>query len=114
MTHMDVVATLLDEVEEELEACGILGLYHFTWTLRGLRAGVPDEEFPDICRAAYAHLRSRHALTLVWVRWPMRVEEASPVEPGTPLNFDIDPDAPVSTPMLALVPSELVSWDHEG
>ncbi len=36
--------------------------------------------------------------------WPIDLERARPLEPGTPLDFDLDPDSPVDVPLQVLVP----------
>lgn len=106
MTDRKVLDDLLAEVEESLEVQGFVGLYDFSWSLRGLRPDIPEKQHADICRAAYATLRSRRALRLVWVTWPVSdLADARQADDAVPLDFDLDPDAPVSTPLLALIPT---------
>jgi hypothetical protein len=40
------------------------------------------------------------------VPWPIDLAHARPAAPDTPIDLDLDPDAPVDTPLLALVARE--------
>ncbi|MGZ4455382.1 MAG: hypothetical protein ACXVWZ_13660 [Nocardioides sp.] len=107
MIDEKLVAALLDEVEETLDAEGLVGLHDFGWTLRGLRPDLGGDAWLTTCQEAYRHLRARRPLELGWTTWQdfgsgARVTVA---RDDTPLDFDLDPDAPVDTPMLVLVPA---------
>ena len=96
---------LIEDLEEEFEACGIMGLYHFTWWQQiGSR---PDERDLIVARAheAYAVFVQRHPEAwLGWITWPgMEPELARRADPGTELDFILDPDSSPDTPLLVLV-----------
>ena len=104
MTDPSLVDRLLDEVQEEYDFDGVLPLYMFAWSLAGLGVHRSDPEFDVICRRAYDSFVAQHPhLRLVWVPWPTDTSAAREVDPGTPIDLDADPDAPVDTPLLALV-----------
>ena len=101
----DWLVQLIDDVEEELEAFGIVGLWDFTWWQSiGSR---PDERELIIRRAheAYGEFRRRHPEAwLGWITWPgMTPEAARPADPDTEPNFLLDPDAPAGSELLVLV-----------
>ena len=100
---------LLDEIEEEFAFGPVLPLYMFAWSLAGLGMDRSVPQFVVTCRQAFDVFVSKHPdLALVWVRWPIDVTQARVVAPGTPIDLDADPDAPVDTPLLALTdPSDL-------
>ena len=101
----DWLAELIAGVEEEFEACGIMGLYHFTWWQQiGSR---PDERDLIVARAheAYAVFVQRHPEAwLGWITWPgMEPELAVCADPDTELDFILDSDAHGDAPILVLV-----------
>lgn len=104
MTDRPLVDRLLDEVQEEYDFDGVLPLYMFAWSLAGLGLDRSDPEFAGTCRKAYDTFVERHPdLRLVWVPWPIDLARARSAEPGTPIDLDLDPDAPADTTLLALV-----------
>ena len=105
MTHEDDVRELLDDLEESLWAMDYLPMYEFAWTVRGFHRGHSPTEIKSICQAGYDEFTRTHQLRLVWSKWPIDIEDARPVEPGTPLDFDLDPEGDVSTPLMVLVPA---------
>jgi len=103
------VATLLvAEMEEYFEHFDHFPLYHLTWVLRGQGPAMTPDEMRAAAQIAYDDFRSRHKIRVVWTRWPIDLETAWPVEDGTPLDFDLDPDQDVSIPLQVLVPDEAV------
>ena len=101
----DWLVELIEDVEEEFEAFGIIGLWDFTWWQQiGSR---PDEKDLIVARAheAYAVFTERHPdAWLGWTTWPgMKPELARPADPDTELDFILDPDDPTDTPLLVLV-----------
>jgi hypothetical protein len=107
MNQPSVVLALVEELEEVLEGEDCIPLYQFAWNARGLRRGLDAEDIPGICEAAYDELSQRHAFTRQWFRWPITdLSLGWPVEEGTPLDFDLDPDQDVSVPLQVLVPDD--------
>lgn len=106
MTRDDDVRELLEDSEESFWAMDYLPMYEFAWTVRGFGRGHTPDEVVEISRAAYDLFVERHTLKRVWTRWPIDLDAAWPVEPGTPLDFDLDPDEDVSVPLQVLVPDE--------
>lgn len=92
---------LLDGIEESLEEDNVYGLYLFSWFLSEYQ--LTDDQKQAVYDRAYAEINRRLPLRLVWVPWPIDLTEAVDVEPGTPLDFTLDPDAPVTTKLMALV-----------
>jgi hypothetical protein len=104
MTDRPLVDRLLDEVQEEYDFDGVLPLYMFAWSLAGLGMDRSDPEFATTCRQAYDTFVERHPdLQLVWVPWPIDLAHARPAAPDTPIDLDLDPEAPADTQLLALV-----------
>ena len=101
-----VPPTVTEDLEETFGAEGMLPLYQVGWSMSG---SVPrdDDRFDAMCRGAFDAFRARHpGLQLVWTRWPIDLAEARPASPGTAIDLDLDPEAPVDTPMLVLVDPE--------
>ena len=101
----DWLTQLIEDLEEEFVACGIMGLYHFTWWQQiGSR---PDEKDLIVARAheAYAVFKERHPDTwLGWITWPgMEPELARPADADTELDFILDSDTHGDAPILVLV-----------
>ncbi|QIG41539.1 hypothetical protein G5V58_01025 [Nocardioides anomalus] len=95
------VAQALDDMEEEFTAFGCYVLGHIGWGLNdGIRSPAEKQR---LGRQVYEAFASRHRSKLVWSRWPLDLENAWPVEPGTPLDFDLDPDGDVNEPLLVVV-----------
>ena len=98
-----VPSGVLEDLEEILDAEGLLPLYQVAWTLSG-SVDRDDDRFVGLCREVFDSFCARHPdLRLVWVPWPIDVAQARPVAPGTAIDLDLDPDAPADTPLLALV-----------
>ena len=95
---------LLWDLDESLDAEGMLPLYTFSWWLRGQKRGLNEEEIEALCHKAYEDVLSRHRLHLEWFDWPAANTTGRPAEPGTPLNFDINTTGTIESPFLALVP----------
>ena len=104
MTASDHVSALLAEVEEEFEFDGYVGLYEFSWSLRGLKLGLDESGVMETARAAYDEFVQRHDVRLVWSPWPIDLERAEPAADDVEIDLDLDPDSPVSKPLLVLVP----------
>lgn len=107
-----VTTLLVGEMEEYFQHFEHFPLYHLTWVLRGQRPAMGSEEMRATAQAAYDDFTSRHQVRVVWTRWPIDLETAWPVEPGTPLDFDLDPDQDVSIPLQVLVPDEPSVPEH--
>ena len=102
--NADIIAGLLDDMEEYYGAFHHYPLYQLGWSLRN---GAPmTPHMIELAQQAYDEFTSRHRTKVVWVPWPLAIEEARPLEPGTPLDFDLDPDASVDVPLQVLVPTE--------
>ena len=96
------VQQLLDEMEEEYTNFGYVALYQLGWQLNdGTRSRAEKDA---LAQEAYDRFTARHATRVVWSLWPIDLAAASPVEPGTPLEFDMDPDGPLDEPLQVLVP----------
>lgn len=94
---------LVDDIDEELTACGEVLVGHFFWFLRGAERELTEPQMQDLSERAYAIVRQRHRTRLVWSAWPTDLATATPADESTLLEFDLDPDGPVGTPILALV-----------
>lgn len=104
-----VPASVMDDLEEIFEAEGMLPLYQVAWTMSG-SVSREDARFEDRCRQAYDAFVAMHAdLELVWVPWPIDLRAARPTDPGTPIDLDLDPEAPADTELLALVDPALLN-----
>jgi len=99
----EIVAHLLDEMEEYYGAFDYFPLYQLGWHLNDQPR--TTEEKHDLARRAFDEFASRHPIKVVWVPWPTDLEKARPLEPGTPLDFDLDPDSSTDEPMQVLVPA---------
>ena len=100
----DIVAHLLDEMEEYYGAFDHYPLYLLGWELNdGVRR--PQEKH-DLAQQAYDVFTSRHSTMVVWVPWPLDLEKATPFE-GTALDFDLDPDSPTDVKLQVLVPDKV-------
>lgn len=104
MTAERVPPQVLEDLEEIFDAEGMLPLYQVAWTLSGSMSR-DDDHFIERCRDVYEAFGDRHpGLRLMWTQWPIDLAEAKLAEPGTAIDLDLDPDAPVDTPLLVLVP----------
>jgi hypothetical protein len=101
--NADVIAHLLDEMEEYYGAFDYFPLYQLGWHLNDKPRTA--EEKHALAQAAFDQFSARHAIEVVWVPWPTDLEKARPLEPGTPLDFDLDPEGSVDTPLQVLVPA---------
>lgn len=103
MNAESVLPLVLEDLHEIFESEGMLPLYQVAWTMSG-SVSRDDDRFDGLCREVFEIFCSRHPdLRLVWVPWPIDVSQAQPVDPGTAIDLDLDPDAPTDTPLLALV-----------
>jgi hypothetical protein len=108
MTEMtrERVEHLLDEIDEEIETAGYVGLYDFSWTLRGLEPKVDEGQVRETARLAYAEFVRSRPTRLVWLTWPPDPAHAVDADPETvELDFDLDPEQATDVPFLALVPA---------
>jgi len=95
---------LLDDLDEHLEAVGVLPVYLFSWWLRGQGRGLTEDEIGELCQTAYDELRRRLDLGLVWLDSPQDgPETGSPAAPDTRPDFDLNTEGDTSGPVLALV-----------
>jgi hypothetical protein len=102
---MTLLEEFLVELEETLGAEDSLPLYDFSWTLRGMKRGLAEDEIRVISQQAYDEMTRRHALHLEWFEWPNTDPTSGrAAEPGTPLDFDINTTGTISSPFLVLVP----------
>jgi hypothetical protein len=88
---------VIDDLEEIFDSEGLLPLYQVSWTTSGF-VSRDDDRFDALCREAFETFQNRHPdLQVVWVRWPIDVSQARPVDPATAIDLDLDPDAPTDT-----------------
>jgi len=99
----EVVAGLVDDMEEYFDAFEHFPLYQLGWSLRNGRP--MTEPMHELARRAYDEFTSRHRTKVVWVPWPIDLDQARAVDPGTALDFDLDPDSPVDVELQVLVPA---------
>ncbi|GAA5145874.1 hypothetical protein GCM10023340_15920 [Nocardioides marinquilinus] len=105
MKDDELLRVLLDDVEETYATEGWFPLYNLAWALRGILPSIPPERIELLSRQAYDLFTRRHDVRLVWGRWPLSNGEMWPAQPGTPLDFDLDPEGDVNEPLLVLVPA---------
>jgi hypothetical protein len=98
----EIIAHLLDEMEEYYGAFDYFPLYQLGWHLNDRPRTAKEKH--DLALQAFDEFASRHQIKVVWVPWPTDLELARPLEPGTPLDFDLDPDSPTDELMQVLVP----------
>ena len=97
-----IIAGLLDDMEESYGANGYLPLYELGWSLRN---GAPmTERLNALARRAYDEFTSHQATKVVWTRWPIDLDKAWPLGPDDELDYDLDPDQSAETPLQVLVP----------
>jgi hypothetical protein len=99
-----IIAHLLDEMEEYYGAFDYFPLYQLGWRLNDQPRTAHQKH--ELARQAFDEFASRHAIEVVWVPWPTDLKQAVPLEPGTPLDFDLDPDGPTDELMQVLVPAK--------
>ena len=106
MTDTAQIEALLADINEEYEDLGYLGLYQFSWCQRSTESPSSPEEIAATARSAYEEFRRRTPTTLIWLTWPPGdLSGAVPASEDTELDFDLDPEGPVSEPFLALIPA---------
>jgi hypothetical protein len=98
----DVIAHLLDEMEEYYGTFDYFPLYQLGWHLNDRPRSA--EEKHHLAKQAFDEFATRHRIKVVWVPWPTDLTKAVSLEPGTPLDFDLDPDSPLDQLMQVLVP----------
>lgn len=104
---MTVLEELLLELQETLDVEGIVPLYDFSWTLRGMKLGLSEDEIADLCRQAFEKLTHEQDMHLEWFNWPaVDLTQGRPAEPETALDFDINTRGTIESPFLALVPEQ--------
>ena len=99
----EIVAHLLDEMEEYYGAFDHFPLYLLGWELNDGSRTVAEKH--DLARQAFDAFTAGHPSKVVWVRWPLDMERARPLEPGAPLDFELDPDGPSDALLQVLVPA---------
>jgi hypothetical protein len=99
----EIVATLIDEIAEYFGAFDHFPLYQLGWHLNGLRPTASPEEKRALALRAFETYTAGREVMVVWTRWPIELAEASPLEVGTELDFDLDPDEDISVPLQVLV-----------
>lgn len=103
MSGTNIRDELLVDLEAALAVQGYVGLYEFAWTLRGYDRGLTAAQIKAISAELYPTFVDRFDLRLMWSRWPTDLEKAWPAAPDVELDFDLDPDAPVTEPFLILL-----------
>jgi hypothetical protein len=100
-----LVTELVNDLEEDLRADGILCLYQFSWFQDIGRRPQDRSEIERLSRAAYDELVRRHPnLRLVWVTWPdVAPSAAKPAAAETELDFFLESDEQGTDPLLAVV-----------
>ena len=98
----DIVAKLLDEMDEYFSHFDYFPLYLLGWTLNG--EGVSPEQKRVLAQKAFDAFTADHPSKVVLVPWPLVLEQARPLEPGTPLDFDLDPEGSGDVLLQVLVP----------
>lgn len=102
----DALTRLLADLQEEYDFDHVLPLYMFAWSLAGIGLDRSDERFESTCREAYDTFRAAHRdLVLAWSPWPIRKEDITVAAPGTPIDLDLDPDAPPHGRLLVMLPA---------
>jgi hypothetical protein len=105
---VNVVEKLMPELEETLDVEGIVPLYDFSWTVRGFKLGLTEDEIAVVCHQAYDEFLKVHPMHLEWFDWPVTdLEAGRAADPGTALDFDINTTGTIETPFLALVPDQV-------
>jgi len=99
----EIVAKLLGEMEEYYSHFDHFPLYLLGWTLNGER--VQPEQKHELAQRAFDQFTAGHLSKVVWVPWPLVLEKARPLEPGTPLDFDLDPEGSGEVLLQVLVPA---------
>jgi hypothetical protein len=100
----NIIAGLLDDMEESYAANGHLPLYELGWSLRNGRP--MTTAMIALAQQAYDEFTSRHRTRVVLTPWPIDLDSSEPLPPDTPLDFDLDPDAPVGALLQVLVPAD--------
>ena len=103
MNTESYLAEFLDDIDETLQAEGMILVGHFVWILRGMERGLSDAQMQALSEQAYPVVRERYRTRLMWSGWPIDLASAKPASESTALAFDLDPDASVHTPVLVLV-----------
>jgi hypothetical protein len=99
----EVITLLIGEIDEYWEHFEHFPLYQLTWAQdRGFEPAT--QQMIVRAQRALDAFRADHPSRVVWSRWPIDLEGAWPVEPDATLEFDLDPEAPASGPLMILVP----------
>jgi hypothetical protein len=102
-----VLEELLLELQETLDVEGMVPLYDFSWTLRGMKRGLSEDQIATLCKQGFDQLTQQHSVHLEWFEWPATdLHLGRRAEPGTPLDFDINSTGEIESPFLALVPDQ--------
>jgi hypothetical protein len=104
-TDAEVVAELVDDMEEYWDAFDHYPLYLLVW---GQDRGSHPPSDLMITRAHQAldAFRATHRTRVVWVRSVVDTDQSWPVEDAAPLVFDRDPNGPDDELMMVIVPSD--------
>jgi hypothetical protein len=89
-------------MEEYYGAFDHYPLYLLGWELNDGRRTADEKR--ALAQQAYDEFTSRHRTKLVLVPWPLDLQTARPLDPGTTLDFDLDPDGPPDVVLQVLVP----------
>ena len=98
----EIIAHLLDEMEEYYGAFDYYPLYLLGWQLNDGRRTAEEKHDSGSAGVRRVHLAPFHQGRLGPVA--DRLGAGRPLAPGTPLDFDLDPDSPTDIPMQVLVP----------
>ena len=101
----EIVAHLVAEIDEYYEAFDHFPLYLLGWELNdGLRT---VEQKHELAQRALDEFRASHPSKVVLVKWPLDLEHTRPLEPGAPLDFELDPEGPSEATIHVLVPDDV-------
>ena len=106
MTSASDLEFLLEEAEEALEVEGFLMLYESLLVPARSQRRVVAERSRGVVHRGLPDNDLHHHLHLAWISWPQKevVGDAT----GAELSFEIDDAKDVDSPILALVPAEML------
>jgi len=100
--NSEIVAHLVAEMDHYFEAFDHFPLYLLGWELNDGSRTVAEKH--DLAKQAFEQFTAAHPSTVVLVRWPLDLEQTQPLPPGTPLDFELDPEGPSDSLLQVLVP----------
>ena len=101
----EIVAHLLAEMEDYYGSFEHFPLYLLGWELNDGSRTVAEKH--ELAQAALDVFTRRHPSKVVLVRWPLDLTHTQPLTPGTPLDFELDPDGPSDVLLQVLVPDDV-------